>query len=67
MYDGLIVYGFKYYDGIFNPETGEGIIDNFDNDIAVRKDNLAKDSTFRSFLAKSDTSKMTNWLLRKKE
>jgi len=63
IYDGLMVYGFKYFKGAFMPLTGMVRLDHFDNLKFVREDNKKTDAAFAAFIKKADTSKLSQWLL----
>lgn len=63
IYDGLMVYGFKYLNGIFIPLTGMIRLNHFDNLDFVREDNKKTDASFEGFIKNVDTSKLSQWLL----
>lgn len=63
IYDGLMIYGFKYNKGVFIPLTGPVKIDGFDNLEVVRIDNGKTDSAFSSYLKSADKNKLSNWII----
>jgi len=62
IYEGFTSYGFYYLKGVFIPETGMLKTDYFSKLYLARKDNIIRDSMFRSFLREADTSKVSEWL-----
>jgi hypothetical protein len=62
IYEGLIVNGFVYNNGIYNPLTGMVKLDNFENLDYVKADNIKTDSIFKSFLRSADSGKLFHWL-----
>ena len=62
LYEGLMVYGFVFSNGIAKPLTGNVILENFEDPSYVRSDNRKTDSMFRNYLKTIDTSKLHPWI-----
>jgi hypothetical protein len=63
IYDGLMVYGFKYFNGTFVPLTGMVKLDHFDNIDFAKQDNNKTDSAFAAYIKETDQSKLSNWVV----
>lgn len=64
IYEGLMIYGFKYEQGVFTPLTGMVKLDEFDKLEYGKNDNFTTSQNFQKFMQenKAAQNNISNWL-----